>query len=153
MSAVKKPLALIIMDGWGFREDDSNNAVNNANTPVLDALWKNSASTLISSSGLNVGLPDGQMGNSEVGHMNLGAGRIVYQNYTRITKDIEEGTFFDNAALCKAVDGAVEKNAGWRAGAGACKHRGQIWPGSTHICAALELCRRHRDRIRLWAKL
>ena len=103
----KKPFVLIIMDGWGYREDTSNNAIANANTPVLDGLWQNKPSTLISGSGLDVGLPHGQMGNSEVGHVNLGAGRIVYQDFTRITKAIEDGSFNENPALVNAVDKAV----------------------------------------------
>ena len=74
MSA-KKPLALVILDGWGYRQDNANNAIANANTPVLDGLMANEANTLISASGMDVGLPDGQMGNSEVGHTNIGAGR------------------------------------------------------------------------------
>ncbi|WP_026971155.1 2,3-bisphosphoglycerate-independent phosphoglycerate mutase [Aliagarivorans marinus] len=107
MSVSKKPLALVIMDGWGHRQDSANNAVANANTPVLDKLWDEAASTLISGSGLDVGLPDGQMGNSEVGHVNIGAGRIVYQDLTRIAKSIEDGDFFTNEALVGAVDKAV----------------------------------------------
>ncbi|MBU2882598.1 2,3-bisphosphoglycerate-independent phosphoglycerate mutase [Psychrosphaera sp. B3R10] len=103
----KKPFVLVIMDGWGYREDTTNNAIANANTPILDALWKNKPSTLISGSGLDVGLPDGQMGNSEVGHVNLGAGRIVYQDFTKITKAIDDGTFNENPALVAAVDKAV----------------------------------------------
>lgn len=103
----KKPFVLIIMDGWGHREDTSNNAIANANTPVLDGLWQSKPSTLISGSGLDVGLPHGQMGNSEVGHVNLGAGRIVYQDFTRITKAIEDGSFNENQALANAVDKAV----------------------------------------------
>ena len=95
------------MDGWGHREETSNNAIANANTPILDALWQNKPSSLISGSGMDVGLPDGQMGNSEVGHVNLGAGRIVYQDFTRITKAIEDGSFNDNEALGQAVDKAV----------------------------------------------
>lgn len=106
----KKPLVLIIMDGWGYSENPDNNAVLAANTPNLDRLTKEFPSTLISGSGLDVGLPDGQMGNSEVGHVNLGAGRVVYQDFTRVTKDIAEKTFFENAALTKAVDAAVSKN-------------------------------------------
>jgi len=96
------------MDGWGYREETSNNAIAKANTPILDGLWQNKPSTLISGSGLDVGLPDGQMGNSEVGHVNLGAGRIVYQDFTRITKAIEDGSFNENPALVNAVDKAVE---------------------------------------------
>lgn len=107
MSAKKKTLALFILDGWGYREDQSSNAVAAANTPILDRLSKEYASTLISGSGLDVGLPDGQMGNSEVGHVNLGAGRVVYQDFTKITKAIGDGTFFENQALVKAIDKAV----------------------------------------------
>lgn len=103
----KKPFALIILDGWGHREETSNNAIANAKTPVLDNLWQSKPSTLISGSGMDVGLPDGQMGNSEVGHVNLGAGRIVYQDFTRITKAIEDGSFNDNPALSNAVEKAV----------------------------------------------
>lgn len=93
MSNKKKPLALIIMDGWGYNTETQFNAVANAKTPVLDALSKEYANTLISASGLDVGLPDGQMGNSEVGHTNIGAGRIVYQELTRVTKAIQDGDF------------------------------------------------------------
>jgi 2,3-bisphosphoglycerate-independent phosphoglycerate mutase len=107
MSIAKKPLALIIMDGWGYSDKKEGNAVAAANTPNLDALCANYANTLISGSGMDVGLPDGQMGNSEVGHVNIGAGRVVYQELTRVTKEIRDGDFFKNDALCKAVDAAV----------------------------------------------
>ncbi len=107
MSTAKKPLALIIMDGWGYSEKKEGNAVAAANTPNLNALCANYANTLISGSGMDVGLPDGQMGNSEVGHVNIGAGRVVYQELTRVTKEIRDGDFFKNDALCKAVDTAV----------------------------------------------
>ncbi|WP_438864031.1 2,3-bisphosphoglycerate-independent phosphoglycerate mutase [Neptunicella sp.] len=104
----RKPLVLIIMDGWGYREDTTNNAVAQANTPVLDKLVEQYPNTLISGSGLDVGLPDGQMGNSEVGHVNLGAGRIVYQDFTRITKSIQDGDFFSNPVLVDSIDKAVK---------------------------------------------
>ena len=107
IKSAKKPFVLIILDGWGHRLDTTDNAIAHANTPVLDGLWKNKPSTLISGSGMDVGLPNGQMGNSEVGHVNLGAGRIVYQDFTRITKAIEDGSFNDNVALSQAVDKAV----------------------------------------------
>ena len=107
MSTAKKPLALIIMDGWGYSEKKEGNAVAAANTPNLNALCAKYANTLISGSGMDVGLPDGQMGNSEVGHVNIGAGRVVYQELTRVTKEIRDGDFFKNEALCKAVDTAV----------------------------------------------
>ncbi|WAJ70516.1 2,3-bisphosphoglycerate-independent phosphoglycerate mutase [Catenovulum adriaticum] len=110
MTMNKKPLVLIIMDGWGYSENPDNNAVMAANTPNLDRLTKEFPSTLISGSGMDVGLPDGQMGNSEVGHVNLGAGRVVYQDFTRVTKDIQEKTFFENPALVNAVDAAVNND-------------------------------------------
>ncbi|MGL5292889.1 MAG: 2,3-bisphosphoglycerate-independent phosphoglycerate mutase, partial [Aeromonas sp.] len=107
MSTAKKPLVLVIMDGWGYSTKQQYNAVAAAKTPNLDRLAHDYASTLISGSGLDVGLPDGQMGNSEVGHVNIGAGRIVYQELTRISKDIQDGDFFQNVELAKAVDSAV----------------------------------------------
>lgn len=110
MKAKKKTLALFILDGWGYREDKTNNAVACANTPNLDRLSQEYASTLISGSGLDVGLPPGQMGNSEVGHVNLGAGRVVYQDFTKITKAIEDGTFVNNPVLTDAVDSAAKNN-------------------------------------------
>ena len=103
----KKTTALFILDGWGYSETSTSNAIEAANTPNWDKLWGNHAHSLIKTSGLAVGLPDGQMGNSEVGHMNIGAGRIVYQNFTRIGKAIEDGSFFENTALVNAVDKAI----------------------------------------------
>ena len=85
----KKSTVLIILDGWGYRENPESNAIYHAKTPVLDDLMANRPNMLIETSGMAVGLPDGQMGNSEVGHVNLGAGRIVYQDFTRITKAIK----------------------------------------------------------------
>ena len=86
----KTPTVLIVLDGWGYREDNRDNAIANGNTPVWDRLWDSAPHTLISGSGLDVGLPAGQMGNSEVGHMSLGAGRVIYQNITRIDQAIAE---------------------------------------------------------------
>ncbi|GAA0811680.1 2,3-bisphosphoglycerate-independent phosphoglycerate mutase [Colwellia asteriadis] len=105
--AHKKSMVLMILDGWGYREDSSSNAILSANTPVLDNLKANYPNMLINTSGMAVGLPDGQMGNSEVGHVNLGAGRTVYQDFTRITKSIADGEFSQNPTLCQAVDSAV----------------------------------------------
>ena len=110
MTAKKKPLVLMILDGWGYREDSESNAILAANTPVLDELWQSAPHTLISGSGMDVGLPDGQMGNSEVGHVNLGAGRIVYQDFTRITKAIADGEFEHNPVLVENIDKAVAQN-------------------------------------------
>ena len=95
----KKPVALIIMDGFGYNHSSYGNAIRAAKTPNLDRLLAKYPHTLIGASGMNVGLPDGQMGNSEVGHTNIGAGRIVYQELTRISKSIKEGDFFKNEAF------------------------------------------------------
>lgn len=90
----EKLTMLVILDGFGLSVKKEGNAVYQANTPNLDFYFKNYPHTTLSASGLAVGLPEGQMGNSEVGHLNIGAGRIVYQELTRISKDIKEGTFF-----------------------------------------------------------
>jgi hypothetical protein len=107
MSATPKPLVLIILDGFGHSDNPEANAIMAANTPVYDHLRATCPHGLISGSGMDVGLPDGQMGNSEVGHMNLGAGRVVYQDFTRVTKAIRDGEFFDNPVITAAVDKAV----------------------------------------------
>jgi 2,3-bisphosphoglycerate-independent phosphoglycerate mutase len=107
MSATPKPLVLIILDGFGHSDNPEANAIMAANTPVYDQLRATRPHGLISGSGMDVGLPDGQMGNSEVGHMNLGAGRVVYQDFTRVTKAIRDGEFFENPTLTGAVDKAV----------------------------------------------
>ena len=108
MTAQKKPLVLMILDGWGYREESESNAILAANTPVLDNLWATRPRTLISGSGLDVGLPDGQMGNSEVGHVNLGAGRIVYQDLSRINKAIDNGELETNSILQEAFTKAKD---------------------------------------------
>lgn len=105
---MKKPIALIIMDGFGESKIAEGNAVNSANTPNLDNIVKEYPNTLINASGLDVGLPDGQMGNSEVGHTNIGAGRVVYQDLTRVTKAIDDGDFFENEVLLKAMENGKE---------------------------------------------
>ena len=102
----RKPLVLMILDGWGYREESENNAIRLGNTPCWDEMWLNDPHVLIETSGEAVGLPDGQMGNSEVGHMNIGAGRIVYQDFTRIAQAIRDGSFHENPALCNAIDAA-----------------------------------------------
>ena len=100
---MKKPIVLTILDGYGLREEAHGNAVKLANNKVFNMLWNKYPHTKLIASGQEVGLPKGQMGNSEVGHMNIGAGRIVYQELTRITKSIEDGDFFENEVLLKAV--------------------------------------------------
>lgn len=135
--ATKKTLALIIMDGWGDNPVHEFNAVYNAPTPVLDGLCEKYAHTDISASGIDVGLPDGQMGNSEVGHTNIGAGRVVYQELTRITKAIQDGDFFTNPVLCEAVDKAVKADK-------AVHIMGLMSPGGVHS---------HEDHILAMIKL
>ncbi|GGF61233.1 2,3-bisphosphoglycerate-independent phosphoglycerate mutase [Alteromonas lipolytica] len=125
MTQSKKTLALIVLDGWGYREDADQNAILAANTPNLDALTAHYPHTLISGSGLDVGLPEGQMGNSEVGHVNLGAGRVVYQDFTKVTKSIADGEFEHNPALVKAIDDAVSNDK-------AVHIMGLLSPGGVH---------------------
>ncbi|EQM70145.1 2,3-bisphosphoglycerate-independent phosphoglycerate mutase [Pseudomonas tohonis] len=107
MTATPKPLVLIILDGFGHSDSPEYNAIYAATKPVYDRLLATQPHGLISGSGMDVGLPDGQMGNSEVGHMNLGAGRVVYQDFTRVTKAIRDGEFFTNPVIVEAVDKAV----------------------------------------------
>ena len=103
---MKKPLILMILDGFGIAGADGN-AIKAANKPNIDRLFAENPVTEIGASGMDVGLPDGQMGNSEVGHTNIGAGRVVYQELTRITKSIQDGDFLANEALCNAMDNAL----------------------------------------------
>lgn len=107
----KKPVLLMILDGFGLTDKKDGNAVTAAYKPNIDKLWQNYPHTQISASGKSVGLPEGQMGNSEVGHLNIGAGRVVYQSLTRITKSIENGDFFKNPEINKAMDNASRNNS------------------------------------------
>ena len=130
-SSKKKTALLLILDGWGHREETSSNAIHSANSPIWDSLWEGKPHTLIDTSGKSVGLPAGQMGNSEVGHMNLGAGRVVYQSLTRIDKDIEEGAFFSNPVLIGAVQRTIDADSalhifGLMSGGGIHSHEDQI---------------------------
>ena len=104
----KKTALLLVLDGWGHREETASNAIHAANSPNWDKLWREQPHTLITTSGKSVGLPAGQMGNSEVGHMNLGAGRVVYQSLTRIDKAIEDGSFFTNPVLRSGIRRAMD---------------------------------------------
>ena len=107
----KKPTVLMILDGFGLNDKTEGNAVAQAKKPVIDGLMRDYPWVRGNASGMAVGLPDGQMGNSEVGHLNMGAGRIVYQELTRITKEIMDGTFFENEALLAAVDNCKKNNS------------------------------------------
>ncbi|MBV2133418.1 2,3-bisphosphoglycerate-independent phosphoglycerate mutase [Pseudomonas sp. MAP12] len=152
MPATPKPLVLIILDGFGHSDSPDYNAIFHANTPVWDRLCATRPHGLISGSGMDVGLPDGQMGNSEVGHMNLGAGRVVYQDFTRVTKSIRDGEFFANPVIGAAVDQAVA--------AGKAVHilgllsEGGVHSHQEHIAAMAELAaRRGAEKIYLHAFL
>ena len=105
-----KKVALIILDGWGLGDGSKSDAIANSKTPFVDSLYKKYAHSKLNTSGENVGLPDGQMGNSEVGHINIGAGRVVYQDLVRISKDIREGVLQKNEVLLKSLRYANEKN-------------------------------------------
>jgi len=122
---MRKQLTMVIMDGYGLAAPSPGNAVENAPTPVLDELFRTCPHTTLSASGEDVGLPDGQMGNSEVGHTNIGAGRVVYQDLPKITRDISLGAFFENEALLKAIDRCKEKGK-------ALHLLGLVSPGGVH---------------------
>lgn len=136
----KRPTVLLILDGFGINEKSEHNAIALADTPVLDRLMKECPYVEGAASGLAVGLPEGQMGSSEVGHVNIGAGRIVDQDLVRITKEIEDGSFFENEALLKAVNNAKEK--------GSSLHiyglvsDGGVHSHNSHLYALLELAKR-----------
>ncbi|MBQ8639768.1 MAG: 2,3-bisphosphoglycerate-independent phosphoglycerate mutase [Lachnospiraceae bacterium] len=137
----KKPTVLMILDGYGLNERNDGNAVAEAKTPVMDELKATCPFVKGYASGLDVGLPDGQMGNSEVGHLNMGAGRIVYQELTRITKSIQDGDFFENPALLAAVENCKKNNS-------ALHMMGLVSDGgvhshNTHIYGLLELAKKH----------
>ena len=136
-----KPTVLLILDGYGLNDNPEGNAIAMAKTPVMDGLMKDYPFVKGYASGLAVGLPDGQMGNSEVGHMNMGAGRIVYQELTRITKSIEDGDFFTNEGLLAAINNCKEKNS-------ALHLYGLVSDGGvhshiTHIYGLLELAKKN----------
>ena len=137
---MSKKIALIILDGYGMGEPTPGNAVYQAKTPQMDALREQSLHSRLSASGLDVGLPAGQMGNSEVGHTNIGAGRVVFQELPRITREIETGGFFENAAYTAAVDTAVA--AGKNVHILGLLSDGGVHSHIRHILAALELAKR-----------
>ena len=133
----RKTYLLVILDGFGYRQETKANAIANAHTPTLDRLLATYPHTLIATSGKAVGLPDGQMGNSEVGHMTLGAGRVVYQSFSRVNKAIEDGDFYTNTVLCDAVDKTKRNNSTLHI-------MGLLSPGGVHshedhFCAMIKL--------------
>ncbi|MDR1042535.1 MAG: 2,3-bisphosphoglycerate-independent phosphoglycerate mutase, partial [Clostridiales Family XIII bacterium] len=135
-----RPTMLMILDGCGCKASEYGNAIRQAATPVIDGLWAARPHTLLAASGLAVGLPEGQMGNSEVGHLNIGAGRTVYQALTRITKSIADGDFFENEALVRAMENA-------KASGRALHVMGLIGPGGVHshqdhLVALVEMAKR-----------
>ena len=121
----QRPVVLCVLDGWGWREDDQDNAIRLANTPNFDRMWQQKPHAFLDTSGIDVGLPGGQMGNSEVGHLNLGAGRIVNQDIRRIDAAIEDSTLPSNAVLRDFI-------AKLKARGGICHLMGLISPGGVH---------------------
>ncbi len=138
---MKKPYALIIMDGYGVNDRNEGNAIFTAKTPNMDKYMKECPHTIVHASGMDVGLPDGQMGNSEVGHTNIGAGRIVYQELTRITKSINDGDFFENPELCAAMDNC--KKNGKALHLMGLLSSGGVHSHNTHLYGLLEMAKRN----------
>ena len=136
----KKPVVLMVLDGYGLSDHKEGNAIAMANTPVMDKLMSEYPFVKGAASGLAVGLPDGQMGNSEVGHMNIGAGRIIYQDLTRITKAIEDGEFFENKVLLTAIENCKKNNSDlhlW-----GLLSDGGVHSHIEHLYGLLELCKK-----------
>src|SRR5512143_3188603 len=136
----RRPVVLVVLDGWGYREDPEGNAIRMARVPTWDRLWARAPRTLLDASGLAVGLPEGQMGNSEVGHLNLGAGRVVMQDLVRITQSIKDGSFFDNPALVQACR-RVKQSGGTLHLLGLIG-KGGVHGVDTHLWALLDLAER-----------
>jgi 2,3-bisphosphoglycerate-independent phosphoglycerate mutase len=142
----KKPVVLMVLDGYGISEKTEGNAIALADTPVMDKLMAECPYVKGNASGEAVGLPEGQMGNSEVGHMNIGAGRIIYQELTRITKAIKDGDFFENKEMIDAIENCKKNNSDlhlW-----GLLSDGGVHSHNTHLYAILELCKRQNfDRV------
>jgi len=137
MSLIPKPMVLLILDGWGYSEEPEGNAILHAKKPEWNAMWENCPHTFIHGSGAEVGLPSEQMGNSEVGHLNLGAGRVVYQEFTRVSRSVKTGSFFSNQTLVDAADLARDNGK-------ALHIMGLLSPGGVHS---------HEDHIHAMAEL
>lgn len=136
-----KKVILIIMDGWGIADPGEGNAISLAKTPVFDHLMRSCPNTTLQASGLSVGLPSGQMGNSEVGHLNIGSGRIIYQDYTRISKAIEDGDFFTVDPFIQAIERCKEKKKSLHLMG--LVSDGGVHSHNTHLYALLKLCKIH----------
>ena len=137
----QKPVVMMVLDGYGITDKEEGNAIRMANTPVMDKLMAECPYQLGYASGLAVGLPDGQMGNSEVGHMNIGSGRIIYQDLTLITKYIEDGVFFKNEELLRAIENCKKNNSDlhiW-----GLLSDGGVHSHNTHLYALIEMCKRN----------
>ncbi|MGA1824614.1 MAG: 2,3-bisphosphoglycerate-independent phosphoglycerate mutase, partial [bacterium] len=137
----QRPVCLIIRDGWGKGKNDNTNAIFMAKTPYTDQFEKEFPTTLLKAHGLDVGLPEGNQGNSEVGHLNIGAGRIVYQSLTRIDKAINEGTFFSNQVFLDAINKAKTNNATIHL-MGLIQEEG-VHAVTRHCLALLDLCKKN----------
>ena len=140
--SVRRPVVLVVLDGWGYREERDGNAIALAETPTWDRLWSRASRTLLDASGLAVGLPAGQMGNSEVGHLNLGAGRVVMQDLVRINQSIDTGRFFENPAFVEACD--IVKRDGGTLHLMGLIGTGGVHASDIHLRALIELAERQR---------
>lgn len=139
---LRRPVVLVVLDGWGYRESREGNAIALAQTPTWDRLWSRATRTLLDASGLAVGLPEGQMGNSEVGHLNLGAGRVVMQDLVRINRAIETGKLFENPALVEACETA--KRDGGTLHLMGLIGSGGVHASDQHLRALIDLAERRR---------
>ena len=133
----RRPVMLMILDGWGWREDPTDNAVRQARTPSFDELWRTCPHAFLRTSGKDVGLPEGQMGNSEVGHLNIGAGRVVMQDLPRIDEAVRDGSLGENPALKRLIEALKQTG-------GVCHLLGLVSPGGVHA---------HQDHAAALAKL
>ncbi len=146
MTDQTRPVVLVIIDGWGYNPDAFGNAIMAARTPHYDQMWETCPRTLVAASGESVGVPEGQQGNSEVGHLTIGAGRVIFQPLTRIGRAIRDGSFYENPALLSAVDTAIQRER-------ALHLLGLVSPGGVHshqehAVAICELARRRGlDRV------
>lgn len=141
MTKLPKPFLLLILDGWGINRNTDDNAITSANTPVMDRLCNEYPCTKVKTSGTAVGLPEGQMGNSEVGHLNIGAGRVVHQELTRISLAIKDGSFFKNKILLSAIENVKKTNSSLHLFG--LVSDGGVHSHNTHLYALLKMTKQH----------
>ncbi|MDZ7379025.1 MAG: 2,3-bisphosphoglycerate-independent phosphoglycerate mutase, partial [candidate division KSB1 bacterium] len=141
MASTIRPFVLVVLDGWGLAPAGPHNAISQAHTPTFDRLYRSAAWTALEASGEAVGLPSGQMGSSEVGHLNIGSGRVVYQDMVRISKAIRDGDFVHNPVLQQAIRVAQERSAAWHLFG--LLSDGGVHSLQDHLYALLRLAKQH----------